>query len=350
MLPNTLYLNCDLPSTLRRIEDPELFFRGLGKDTTVIFDEVHRLPDPSLPLKIAADAFPHLRILATGSSTLAGTRKFSDTLTGRKTTLHLLPVLWTECQDAFNLRDLDRRLLHGGLPEPMLADAKDDSFFAEWLDSFYARDIQELFGIRQRTGFLNLLRLMLQQSGGLADYSALSRECDISRPTVKAHLEAMAVACALFPVPPFHGGGRGEIVRRPRVYAFDTGLVTFARGWERIRDEDRGILWEHLVLDVLRTSTGGRNLHYWRDRSGREVDFVVSGMKGEAHAIECKINPDRMDAESLRIFRAAYPQGRNHVICPAVEEAYDRPMGNLVVRVGGCHTLLQEFSKASARR
>ena len=71
------------------------------------------------------------------------------------------------------MRDLDHRLFHGGLPEALLAKDSDTAYYAEWLDSFYARDIQELFGIRGRTGFLNLLRLVLRQSGGLVDYSAL---------------------------------------------------------------------------------------------------------------------------------------------------------------------------------
>jgi len=346
MLPEAEYLNCDLPSALRRVEDPELFLRGFPEGATIIFDEIHRLPDPTLPLKIAADAFPHLRILATGSSTLAAGRKFRDTLTGRKVALFLPPVLWTECRDAFGLHDLDRRLLRGGLPERLLAEEKkDEIFFAEWLDSFYARDIQELFGIRERTGFLNLLKLMLRQSGGLTDYSALSRECDLTRPTIKAHLEAMATACALFPVPPFSGGGRREILRRPRVYAFDTGFVAFARGWEGIRDDDRGVLWEHLVLDILRVCTGGRNIFYWRDKSDREVDFIVTGREGQVHAVECKINPDRVDPKPLHVFREAYPQGKNYVISPAVDDAYDRPFGNLVVRIGGCRTLLKELGE-----
>ena len=107
----------------------------------VVLDEVHRLADPSLPLKIAADEYPHLRILATGSSTLAATGKFRDTLTGRKRAVHLCPVLWEECAEPFGVADLDRRLLHGGLPEALLAAAKSRPSFAEWIDSFYARDI-----------------------------------------------------------------------------------------------------------------------------------------------------------------------------------------------------------------
>lgn len=66
MLPSTVYLNCDLPSTARRLDDPELFFRSVRSGGTVVFDEIHRLPDPSRVLKIAADAFPSLRLLALG--------------------------------------------------------------------------------------------------------------------------------------------------------------------------------------------------------------------------------------------------------------------------------------------
>jgi predicted AAA+ superfamily ATPase len=293
MLPHTTYVNCDLPSAVRRLEDPELFYESQPKGATIVLDEVHRLGDPSRTLKIAADAYPHLRILATGSSTLAATRKFRDSLTGRKTTIILLPVLWPECEEAFGIRDLDLRLLHGGLPEPLLAKKRDDAFFSEWMDSFYARDIQELFGIRDRTGFLRLVRLLLRQSGGLLDYSALSRESDVSRPTVKAHLEALSAACAIHLVPPYHGGGRRELVRRPKAYGFDTGFVAFVRGWQDIRDEDRGLLWEHLVLDVLRASVRSDALFYWRDKSGREVDFAIRQGR-QVHAVECKVSPDRV--------------------------------------------------------
>jgi uncharacterized protein len=341
MLPDTVYLNCDLPSDARRLDDSELFFRAQSRTAVIVLDEVHRLPDPSRVLKIASDAFPWLRILATGSSTLAATRKFRDTLTGRKHVLQLPPVLWSECEDNFGIVDLDRRLHHGGLPEFLLSSEKDESLFSEWMDSFYARDIQELFAVRERTGFLNLFRLMLKQSGGLTDYSALSRECDISRPTVKTYLEALSIACALHSVPPYHGGGRREIIKRPKVYGFDTGFVTYVRGWKDIRDDDRGLLWEHLVLDTLRAETGGEGLYHWRDKSGREVDFVVRRGR-EVDAVECKVNPDRFDPASLAVFRESYPRGRNFVVSPGIQDAYDRRFGGLVVRVVGARDLGRE--------
>ncbi len=338
MLPEAIHLNCDLPSDTRRLADPELYLRGLPTGATVVFDEVHRLPDPSRLLKIAADGFPSLRVLATGSSTLAATRKFRDTLTGRKTVVRLSPVLWTESRSGFGPRDLPARLHRGGLPEHLLTEQVPEESYAEWLESFYARDIQELFGIRERTGFLDLLRLMLRQSGGLVDYSALSRQVGLSRPTIKAHLEAMTVALALQPLSPFHGGSRRELVKQPKVYAFDTGFVRFARGWRELRPEDLGPLWEHLVLDVLRAALPSQPIHYWRDKSGREIDFVVPGREG-VDTFECKIDPDAFDGRALGVFRGVYSKGNDFVVSPAVEEAWQRRVGGRVVRFIGCHDL-----------
>ncbi len=331
MFSNAVYQNCDLPSVVRGLIDPEPLYDSLDKGAIVIFDEVHRLEDPSRLLKIAAAAYPHLKVLATGSSTLAATKKFRDSLTGRKEMIYLPPVLWSECIDQFNIRELDRRLLHGGLPEPLLSETKNAAFFSEWMDSFYARDIQELFGIRNRTGFMRLLHLLLRQSGGLMDYTQLARLSDLSRHTVKAHVEAMSIAHAVFLLPPFHGGGRREITQRPKCYCFDTGFVTFVKGWGSIREEDRGLLWEHLVLDTLRTIVEDHRLFYWRDKSGREVDFIIKGVREQSDAIECKINPDHFDPAHLAMYRSLYPGGKNYVLSPNIKSSYVRQYGKLKV-------------------
>ncbi len=340
MLGSSTFLNCDLPSVGRRLTDPESFYGGLKPGATVILDEIHRLEDPSGVMKIAADEYPKLRVLATGSSTLIATRKFRDSLTVRKTTIYLPPVLWSECLAEFKIGDLDRRLLHGGLPEPLLAAEKDPAFFSEWLDSFYARDIQELFQVRNRTGFMKLLRLLLMQSGGPADFSSLAGESGLSRPTVMAHVEALTVAHAIRLVPPFHGGGRREILRRPKVYGFDTGFITFVKGWETIREDDRGLLWEHLFLDELRSRVEEAAIHYWRDKSGRELDFVVRKPEGRVDVFECKVNPDNFDPEGLKVFRSLYPKGKNFVTGPWIDKPYERRHAGLMVAFGAPADLL----------
>ena len=113
----------------------------------IIFDEIHRINNPSQVLKIGTDEFSQLKILATGSSTLSATNKFRDSLTGRKIQLFLPPVLWSECKQDFNISNLDERLIKGGLPGFLLSDDKFGELYSEWIESYYARDIQELFNV-----------------------------------------------------------------------------------------------------------------------------------------------------------------------------------------------------------
>ncbi|MXZ55251.1 MAG: ATP-binding protein [Gammaproteobacteria bacterium] len=330
--PTSRYLNCDLPSVQRELDDPELFLESLATGIIVMFDEVHRLSDPSTLLKLAADTRPDLRVLATGSSTLVATKKFRDSLTGRKRVIHLTPILWSECISNFDVQDLDHRLLRGGLPQALLANDKDPEFFSEWIDSLYARDIQELFSIRNRVGFLSLLRLLLRQSGGQLDYTKLARLTELSRPTVKSYIEALQIACVVHLVPPLGGSSSSrEIVSRPKCYCFDSGFVTHEKGWDTIRVEDRGILWEHLILDSLLSQFRREQVFYWRDKSNKEIDFVIRTRSNEYHTIECKVDPDSFSSKSLAEFRTWYPEGKNFVVSPHTSRKYHRSFDSMKV-------------------
>jgi hypothetical protein len=312
------------------VRDPELFYRGIDKPV-VVFDEIHQLRDPSRLLKIGADVFPNLRILATGSSTLAASKKFRDTLTGRKRVVHLVPVLFEELP-AFGA-SLQRRLFHGGLPPALLADRKEPALYREWLDSFFARDIQRLFAFRDANRFNALFEYLLRQSGGLLDVTKTASALGIARGTVESHLRALEITQAISLLRPFHGGGRKEIVRMPRVYGFDTGFVSFARGWDPLREDDYGLLWEHLVLEHLQANAPEAPLRYWRDKTGREVDFVVVRGRDEVDAIECKWDPAALDPAGLKTFRSWYPKGTNYCVCPLSVPAYEKRFGALSVKI-----------------
>lgn len=163
---------------------------------------------------------------------------------------------------------------------------------------------------------------IVRWSGGQVDYTRLSRSTELSRPTVKSYVEALQVAHAIHLLRPFRGGSAGEIVSRPKCYAFDTGFVTFERGWTRIREDDRGILWEHLVLDSLRFRHPDEDIFYWRDKSGREVDFVVRRTEGRLDTYECRIDPDEVNPAPVVAFRRRYPLGRDHIVVPVARRPY----------------------------
>jgi hypothetical protein len=328
--PDAEFLNCDLPSVAERLRDPESFYHSL-KRRLVIFDEVHQLPDPSRLLKIGADEFPRLKILATGSSTLAATQKFSDSLTGRKRVVELVPVLHEELP-AFGVTDVRERLWRGGLPPALLAAQHTPEFYAEWQDSYFARDVQELFRLEKRAGFLRVLALLLRQSGGMVDVAKLAAESQISRPTVMNWLDVFQITHVAHLVRPFSGGGRREIVAQPKVFGFDTGLVCFARGWDRLRTEDCGILWEHLVLDTL-IAAGLPKIHFWRDKQQREVDFVAPRSRDAVDAIECKWQPQAFTTRGLAAFRENYPKGKNYVVSPLTTPGYQRVQDGLKISI-----------------
>jgi predicted AAA+ superfamily ATPase len=326
----SLFVNCDLPSAEDMVCDPLVFFRDCARPV-VVFDEIHQLRDPARVLKIGADAFPRLRILATGPSTLAASRKFRDTLTDRKRTVHLTPVLWGELP-AFGV-SLRQRLFHGGLPGPLLAEEKKPSFYREWLDSFFARDIQRLFGFRDINRFNAFFEFILRQSGGQLDVTRASSVLGIARPTVESHLRALEITHAAALVRPFHGGGQQELVKQPKVYAFDTGFVSFARGWDPLRPDDFGTLWEHVVLEHLQAHFVDAAIHYWRTKAGHEIDFVLARRRDEVDAIECKWDPGTFDSSAMKVFRGYYPKGRNYLVTPSGDPAYAKRYGSLKVRV-----------------
>ncbi len=310
--PDAEYVNCDLARYRERLSDPEFFFEQCPAQC-VVFDEIHKLENPSELLKIAAGEFPGKRILATGSSTLAATSKFRDSLTGRKRVIRLSPVLASELA-AFGVPSLEKRLLFGGLPPRLLASDSDPGFYSEWLDSYFARDVQELFQVGKRTEFLKLTELLLRNSGCLAEIVSLARQTTLTRPTVMNYLDILEITQVIHRLRPFHDGGKREILAQPKIYGFDTGFICYARGWSDLRPEDRGGLLENLVLDILNAARPNSSPRYWRDKQQREIDFILPFERGRVCTIECKWKADNFDPAHLEVFREYYPKGENLLV------------------------------------
>lgn len=328
-LPDATFLNCDLFSVQRQLDDPERFYSSVESEF-LIMDEVHQLPDPSRVLKIATDEFKHMKILATGSSTLAATEKFRDALTGRKRVVHLVPVLAEEL-GAFGVKDLRRRLLVGGLPQNLLSPDYDTESFGEWMDSFFARDIQELFKVEKRMGFLKLLETVLRQSGSLAEVTSFCPITGLSRPTVTNYLQALETTHAITILRPYSGGGGRELIAQPKIYGFDTGFVSYCRGWNELREDDCGILWGHLVLETLQSLAGSPKIQFWRDKDKFEIDFVIPRGRNGCDTIECKWSSAAFEVRNLKRFREKYPKGKNFLISPQSGSAYERTVDGMKV-------------------
>lgn len=328
-LPGAEYFDCELPSTRAQLADPEGALSAM-RGRTVVLDEIHRLPNPAEFLKIAADHFPTVRILATGSSTLGASSRFRDTLAGRKEEVWLTPLTMVDAAE-FGETSLDHRLLRGGLPPFFLSKHLPAREFQEWIDAFWARDILELFRLERRHAFLRLLELLLAQSGGIFEATRFARQCEVSRTTISSYAAVLDATFVVHLVRPFAGGRKAEIVSAPKAYAFDTGFICYARGITHLRPADRGPLWEHVVLNELHAHVGREPVHYWRSKHGHEVDFVITRRGAPPTAIECKWSSADFDAAGVKAFRAAYPEGDTYVVSPDAHRPFSRQYGATTV-------------------
>jgi len=210
------------------------------------------------------------------------------------------------------------------------------------MDSFFARDIQRLFGFRDMNRFNALFEYVMRQSGGQLGIAQAAAALGISRPTVESHLAALEITHAVTLVRPFHGNLQSEVVKMPKVYGFDTGFVSFARGWDPLRQEDLGLLWEHLVLEHLQAHVPDQPIHYWRDKQGQEVDFILVRGRDRVDAIECKWDASALSPASLKVFRNRYPEGRNFLVTPSLAPPHPRRFEGMEVWVCGLEWLASQ--------
>lgn len=322
-LPNIEYFDCELPRIRKIFEDPEDFLRN-QQGKRIVLDEIHRLNNPSEILKIAADHYPNVKIIATGSSTLGATAKFKDTLTGRKEKIWLTPMLLEET-GLFGYPDILHRFSHGGLPPFFMVPDFPERNFQEWIDAYWAKDIQELFRLEKRYSFQKFLELLLSQSGSIFEATRFAVPCEASRSTISNYLSALEATFVVHIIRPFSTHRTTEIVAAPKVYGFDTGFICHSRGWLKLRREDFGLLWEHCVLNEIQGKLQVRSLNYWRDKRGHEIDFIYPKSRGRAPiAIECKWNSKNFDPLNLQVFRKQYPEGKNFVVAHDIDISFKK--------------------------
>jgi uncharacterized protein len=330
-LENTCYFDCELPSVRRLVENPEFFLREY-QGQNIVLDEIHRLKNPTELLKIAADHFG-VNIIATGSSTLGASKKFRDTLTGRKTEIWLTPMIGQDLID-FGAISLKKRLTYGGLPGFLLEPEFPFSDFQEWMDSYWAKDIQELFALQKRYSFQTLLELLFTQSGGIFEATRFTSPCEVSRVTIVNYLKILEDTLAVYIIRPFSTHKSTEIISAPKIYGFDTGLVSYFKGWQVPRETDFGPLWEHMVLNELVAYLQTcMSIRYWRDKQHHEVDFILDTHHG-LFAIECKWSSAHLtDLTSLKRFLFHYPHAIPLIVCADIVQDFTIPLAGYQVRV-----------------
>ncbi len=135
-----------------------------------------------------------------------------------------------------------------------------------------------------------------------------------------------------------------EIISAPKVYAFDTGFLCHYRGWETVRSDDLGTLWEHYVMNEVIAQRQSRRIFYWRDKRGHEVDFVLADHKNQPIAIECKWSSSEFDPINIKAFRRSYEAGENFVVASDVRRQFVHAFDGVRVRFVSLDELIRAIT------
>jgi predicted AAA+ superfamily ATPase len=245
----------------------------------------------------------------------------------------------------FGRKDLKHRLLRGGLPPFFLEKDIPEQEFQEWMDAFWAKDIQELFRLERRYSFQKFTELLMAQSGGVFEATRFAHPCEVSRTTISNYLAVLEATFVVNVLRPFSTHRPTEIVSAPKVYGFDTGFVCYYRGWDKLRREDLGLLWEHYVLNEIQAHLQTRQMNYWRDKRGHEIDFVLARRNQPPIAIECKWSASDFDPSSVQSFRLQYKKGKTYVVATDVDRVHRRSYAEAEVTFTNLQRLIKSLLK-----
>lgn len=289
----SVYLDLEKTSDLNKLQDPEAFLT-FNADKLICLDEIHRLPDvfPLLRALIDADRRSG-RFLLLGSASPALLKQSSESLAGRISYVELTPFVFTEIDDGEGQSTLRHLWLRGGYPLSYLAGEDFESL--EWRNdlkrTLLERDIPQL-GLNLPAARLDrLLRMCAHLQGQLLNSSKLSESLGISYHTVRSYIDTFEQTFLMRVLEPFSANIKKRLVKSPKIYIRDTGLLHALLDIETQNDllghPVYGPSWETFVIENILAVCPDWRASFYRTSAGAEIDLVLE--KGSARiAVECK--------------------------------------------------------------
>lgn len=316
------YFNCDLASVRNAfvLGEPQKLLELVGDKTIIVFDEAQTIMNIGSILKSFIDTYPHIQIIATGSSSFDLSNKINEPLTGRAFEFTLYPLSIAEINKGKKLpRKEILELLRTGM-YPEVAREKDDdvrkTILANITTNYLYKDIFIFESIKNPLVFENLIKLLAFQIGQLVSVNELSLSLGVSRITVEKYLRLLEQSYIIKRVNAFSRNGSNEIKKAFKIYFIDIGIrnaVIDSFADVELR-EDKGHLFENFVyLEFLKTYANDAfppQIYFWRTEQKMEVDFVL--YKDEkVSAFEVKWSPE---AVVFKKFLKNYPMADTSVL------------------------------------
>lgn len=308
----------------------------------IVIDEIQRAPELLNVVHSTIEANKALRFVLTGSSARSLRRAGVNLLGGRALHRTMHPFLASELGSEFRL---GRALEHGLIP--LIVDSADPgSTLASYVELYIRQEVKSEGMVRNLADFARFLEAISFSHASVLNLTSIARECGAERKTVEGFVTILEDLLLAFRLPVFTKRAKRETSAHPKLYLVDPGLFRQLRprGPLDAKSEEEGPALEGLVVQHVRAWNayrGERNqLHFWRTRSGVEVDLVVYGEDG-LFAIEVKNSTQvhDVDLRALRTFQDDYPEAR----CVLLHRGSERLLKHGVLCLP-CEEFLRELS------
>jgi predicted AAA+ superfamily ATPase len=296
--PHYTYLNCDEPDVASALSDKtstelKLF---IGTSNIVVIDEAQRVNNIGVTLKLLADTFPKLKVIATGSSSFELANAVNEPLTGRAYYFTMWPLALSEISSnqIEQRRLLESLLIYGSYPVVSLHAVNDITrYLGDVTTNYLYKDLLSHGVIRSEAVLVALLKALALQSGGEVSLSELSRTVGVDVATIKRLMDLLEKAFIIHRLSPLSKNLRSGIRRLNKVYFTDLGIRNYLIGNLNATNlrSDNGALWENFCVNELRKQTqplsAPINDYFWRNYAGAEVDYIQQ-REGKIYPFECK--------------------------------------------------------------
>jgi predicted AAA+ superfamily ATPase len=283
VLPDYTYVNLENPEIRQfATEDPKAFLKQYPKRT--IFDEIQRTPQLLSYLQEIVDQDKvNGQFVLTGSHQLLLREAVTQSLAGRTGILHLLPLSIAELSDASIAFDTPSDyLFQGFLPRIYDQSQRPHTAYANYFQTYVERDVRQLIKLKDIVLFEKFMKLLAGRAGQVLNYQSLSNDVGVDGMTIKSWLSILEASYVIFRLPPYFENFGKRVIKTPKIYFTDTGLLCYLLGIERVeqvgRDPLIGNLFENLVvLEALKARYNRGltpNLYFFRDSQGHEIDLL----------------------------------------------------------------------------
>ncbi|MCY4512562.1 MAG: ATP-binding protein [Bdellovibrionales bacterium] len=340
--PKVQYISLDKPSTAYRAEHSgEDFLRELP--SPVIIDEVQNAPSLFRHIKFFVDQYKNKKFFLTGSQNFTLMAQVSESLAGRVALLDLHSLSLLELKNHFNFKLNQKKLIElmfkGGYPEVWSKNLNIDEFFSNYVSTYIQKDIRQIINVKNLYDFERFMSLLASRVAQLLNYNKMASDIGVSSVTIKSWVNALEASNVLFVLKPFYRNLGKRLVKSPKVYFTDSGLLCHLIGF-RQRDELKdssllGSLFENFVLGQILRAAGNKgkkaNLFFYRDQWGHELDFIQP-VGEKFHLYECKWNAN--PNVNLKIFSEIESLvGKKNILSKNIFSSVTESYSNKNVRV-----------------